>query len=224
MAIKNEEVTQVNIVLDGLELLRSDKEINELRNTYADAKLDGQLGRLNAQTSSLTQGRLVSLPRQRISMHLFPSQSIIRRDYPESDEDLGYLARLAAHAVQITGKEEQTLESFGVEVELNYHQDSGETVLKYLSERLFPNGLTLPIPDVNLEGALVKLVYRDDESLLRVALNPYLGEVETSRIALSIGVAKDTDQVPTVDELTELLKKARKLAKDYPPFLDNRSA
>ena len=221
MAVTTPEVVKANIVLLGQRLLRVAEEIESFKRTVGtDVQLAGVGMGVNVQTGIAGPGLTLILNRDRITLDLSPSQSVINRDYPLR-EDLARLAEVAGKAISNTSGEEQDLRAFGFNIELVFDQDSDFPAFDYLSRRLFDvDGLGSE--GWQFIGGAGKLIFGDGGRRWTFALEPRFGDETESRVFLSVNLHKARQSPPTVDEIRSSFEELWDEVYDFAQRLDEK--
>ena len=221
MAVTTPEVVKANIVLLGQRLLRAAEEIESFKRTIGtDVQLAGVGMGVNVQTGIAEPGLTLNLNRDRITLDLSPSQSVINRDYPLR-EDLARLAEVAGKAISNISGEEQDLRAFGFNIELVFDQDSDSPAFGYLSRRLFDvDGLGSE--GWQFIGGAGKLIFGDGGRRWTVAMEPRFGDETESRVFLSVNLHKASQSPPTVDEIRNSFEELWDEVHDFVQRLDEK--
>lgn len=159
MAITIRNVLNANVVLAGISLLNTPSELKAFMDginvdeVVSNASLQSREPSPNADAE-----RTFSLGKERITLDISLSRSILGRDYPEW-EDLERLAEVAGHAIAKTDLLGRSPHAFGYNLELVYTQRSGQPAGRYLAERLFaPQSVLGMVPA--LGSAILRLGVR----------------------------------------------------------------
>ena len=204
MAVTTPEVIKASLVLVGLHLLGTPEQIESFKRAIGtDVQLSGVGMGVNMQTGVAEPGLALALSRDRITLDLSASRSMINRDYP-SREDLPRLAEVAGQAISNTLVAEQQLRAFGFNVELIFGQQSAATAFEYLSKRLFDVG---PLGNEGWQfvGGAGRLVFNDIGRRWTISLEPRFNDETESRVFLSVNLHKAEHTPPGEGEIRDSL-------------------
>lgn len=180
MAVRVEDVLQVNLILVGINLINTQEELDALRR-------DVGVEIVTAEASLGTElvERTHDLNRDRIKVRSTPERTAIAREYPE-ETDLGRLARVAGLAIENTDLAGQELRALGYNVELVYEPDSEEPALKYLASHLFKTSLLRD--DAKIFGGAARLFYTKGDHTWQARLEPRLNDDATTKIFAALNL------------------------------------
>lgn len=202
MAANIEDVLRVNFVLVGFPLLSTQEETDAFRQAVGTEIAMAGAGLVTNIPSGVTEpGRTFTLNRDRITLDLSTSRSMINRDYP-SREDLTRLSEIADLAIKCTNDTQQP-RAFGFNVDLVFDQDSCAPALSYLGERLFK--ADLGNEGWKLFGGSGKLTFADNNRRWMVTIEPRFGEEDASRVYFSLNLHHNESRLPTKDEIWDSL-------------------
>ena len=205
MAITTSEVIRANLVLVGLRLLSAPEEIDSFKRAIGtDFQLAVSGMSVNIQTGIAEPGFTLALNRDRITLDLSASRSMVNRDFP-SREELPRLAEVAGQAISHTLIEEDQLRAFGFNIELVFDQQSAATAFEYLSKRLFDVG-PLGNEGWQLIGGGGKLIFSDGKRCWTISLEPRFNDEAESRVFVSVNLHKAEGTLPTQGEIRESLE------------------
>ena len=215
-----QDVVSVNLVLVGIGLLNDPGEFERFRSAL-DIDIRLELGLAANVPSGLTEpSRTLTLNRERIALNLSSSRSTISREYPDNS-DLARLAQVAALAIESTDLGGQSSQAFGYNIEMVFNQDTGQSSVQYLGERLFDYG-QLGKEGWDLVGGRGQLIFRNAVGQWTVSVEPRFGEESTSRFFLSLNLHKNEQRLPPEDEITKSLEEIRQEALAFVDRLDKR--
>ena len=219
MAIEFGDVLKADLVLVGFPLLDRPGEIEAFRAEYKEARISGGGVNIDVQSNKAEQGQVVTLDRDRITLELFPSRAVIRREYPTDEVDLTRLAEVAYHAISITAIRGKMLRAYGFNLDLIYDQDSGRPAYGYLADRLLSGGLQ-QMNEWQLSGAATRVTYFSGEDQWQIAIEPRFGDPLTNTVFLNVNLHISASQLPDLDAINDSLKQVWKWAHDFANFLD----
>ena len=213
------DVLKANVVLVGVELLRRDKEFSEFQNAVqTEVAISASGIVIGPQSSNPQPGRQLSLGRDRIVLETSQSRTTINRDYP-SKEGLDRLAEVAGQAIKKSDVSNQALRAFGYNIELVYDQDSGQSALRYLRDRLFPSYLFRDVGWQLIGGAGI-LDFRGDGDSWKAKIEPRLNDPGATRIFLGLNLHKQETNLPNEDDIRASLGKIWEQAQKFAERLD----
>lgn len=221
MAASVQDVLKANLVLVGVGLLSKSEEHTAFVNAVeADVVVSGTGIALGIPAIAPESGRRLTLNRDRITLELFPSRSVIEREYPTLEE-LGRLAQVAGFAIAKTNLSGQGLQAFGFNIELVYNQTSGDSALRYLGQRLFA-----PVFPGNtgqiLVGGAGRLIFEDGEGRWTVTVEPRFGDEAETRVFMSLNLHIVSQKFPEEAEVKSSLEKAWHKAHSFVEHLDQK--
>ena len=220
MAATLQDVVSANLVLVGVGLLNEPAEVEQFRNVL-DLDLRVEVGLVTNVSSGLTESsRTIMLNRERIALNLSSSRSSIACEYPEQSS-LARLAQVAVLAIGNANLSGQIPQSFGYNIEMVFNQDTGQSAIYYLGERLFDYRL-LKKDGWDLLGGRGQLIFRDAIGQWTVTVEPRFGDEATSRVFLSLNLHKNEQRLPEEDEIRGSLEEIWREALAFMERLDER--
>ena len=215
MAVKIQDVLKADIVFAGVGLLRNQQGLDAFTESVgteigADAS--------NSQLGVPVPGLRITLNRDRIVLDLAPERTVITRDYPLS-HDLDRLAEVTALALDNSGPEGGVLQAVGFNIALVYDQDTHQTAVQYLSERLFNKRLSNEI-GLPIQVAEGRLTFNSGEHQIAVTLQPRFGYATTTKVFMSLNLHRETQILPTQQEIKESLREALNNAEEFARRID----
>ena len=219
MTVTIQDVLKANLVLVGISLLNKPADLEKFKDTV-DSEVVGRALIPNISSSVAEAARVFTLQKDRISLDLSPSRSVISRDYPQKD-NLDRLARVAALAISNTDLEGRTSQAFGYNIELVCEQDSGRPAFAYLAERLFAPNFSAN-EGWKLVGGAGKLLFESNGKRWLVSVEPRFGEEASERIFLSLNLHIGGGGLPNEAEITNSLLETWEQAHSFLSRLDER--
>lgn len=221
MAVTTPEVVTASLVLVGLRLLSAPEELESFKSSIGtDVQLAGVAMGVNIQTGIAEPGLTLTLNRDRIKLESSRLRSTINRDYP-SREDLPRLAEVSAQAISNTSIADQHLRAFGLNIELFFDQQSGDTAFEYLSKRLFDVG-PLGNEGWQFAGGAGRLIFNDSDRRWTISLEPRFNDETESRVFLRVNLHKARQTVPAEDEIRISLEETWDEVHNFVQRLDKR--
>ena len=222
MGVKLHHVPSTNLVLVGLDLIATHDETEQFTKS-ADLDLRIDLGHaINIASGETEQSRKLTSELDRIVLEISPSRTTITRQYP-SRNDLARLSQVIATAISCTNLQCRTPRAFGYNIEMTFEQDSGETALAYLGNRLFrsqPPGN----PDWHFVGATARSVFEDVSGQWTIAAEPRANDSTEARVFLNLNFHKTESRLPGEDEINDSLNRIWDEGLAFMNRLDQRSA
>ena len=219
MAIEFGDVLKADLVLVGFPLLDRPGELEEFRSKYKEARISGGGVNIDVQSNKAEQGQVVTLDRDRITLELFPSRAVIRREYPNDETDLEQMAEVAHQAISITAIRGKALRAYGFNLDLIYDQDSGRSAFGYLADRLLSVGVKQK-NDWHFLGAATRVTYLAGDEQWQMAIEPRFGDPLTKTVYLNVNLHKPESQLPELDTIKGSLMKIWEQARGFANFLD----
>jgi hypothetical protein len=193
MAVKIEDILQINLVLVGLSLLNTAQETSNFRRAVGTEVLTTEAGIGNEVVN-----RTHTLSRDRITIAGSPDRTSVIREFPRPDE-LDRLAYVAAMALENTDLSAHELIAFGYNLEIVYEGTPPEQAISYLGKRLFRSDV-LQNGQTNLAGGSAKLFFVKDNRYWQVALEPRLNDQSTTRIFAGVNLHRPEQDVSLLTE------------------------
>ena len=205
MAVRVEDVLSVNVVLVGIELLKTATEV-----AACSAAIGRELHQDGAFLDAVPQaapvaGRVVRLPRERILVEVSALRSRVTKEYPADIDDVALVARVAAQALASATVQEPVVPAHGFNFAMVYSAESGEDALRYLGSRLFAPPAFVPQEWTSL-GGQGKLKFQDGARQWTVTLEPRLQVPNTPKVFLDINLHVSEVGVPQEDEMETQLR------------------
>ena len=219
MSVSDESILKANLVLAGFELLDRPGEFEAFRSIYKEARLSGQGVNVDIRTNVAEQGRTITLDRERIHLELFPSRSMISREFPTGKEDIARLGEVASMAMSVTSVRGKRLQAYGYNLEMEYTQDSGRPANRYLAERLFRSK---PFQTVGLElvSGSGLFVCMEDGNQWSFRLEPRHSDTATAQVFLSLNFHVPKQSLPQDEEITQSLVRVWERAHEFAAAMD----
>lgn len=202
MTAKVQDVLKANLVLVGVGLINNREELEEFdRAVNSEIRIDGGGMMVNAQAMMTEPVRAITIPKDRISLELSPTRSVISRDYPLRD-DLNRLAMVAGRAINSTDLNASKPRAFGFNIELVYDQDSEAPAFGYLAERIFAHDFPIN-KEWKLIGGAGRLLFNNREgNVWTVNVEPRFNDQSTTKVFLTLNLHVDQQRLPNEDEIS----------------------
>ena len=124
-------------------------------------------------------------------------------------------------AVESTDLVDGKPQAFGYNIEMVFNQDTGQSAIQYLGERLFDYG-RLGKEGWDRVGGRGQLIFTGSTGQWTITVEPRFGEESTSRFFLSLNLHKNEQRLPAKDEITTSLEEIWQEAIDFVERLDKR--
>ncbi len=219
MTVEIQDVLNANVVLLGIGLLNTPKELEDFQNSI-NAEVRSAAGAvvLGLQDVSLEAGRKFDLPRERVSLESSSARTTIQREYP-AKADLKRLSDIVCCALKHTDTQGQSPQAFGYNIELVYNQTSGQSAIQYLGQRLFDR-VALVNGDMELAGGLGQILLDSPTGRWTVRVEPRFGEESATRVFMAVNYHRQEHRIPDVDEISRDLQEIWEKANSFATRLD----
>ena len=203
--MKVEDVVSVNIVMVGFPPFDMQEKFDAFRRAVgADLQIAGGGLIANPPPGVPEPSIQLTLNRDRITIDLAPSRSIINRDYP-SREDLGRLSEVIGEFVSNSTYDGSNTQTFGINIRLIFDPESEISAFEYLSSRLFdvePLGST----GWRFIGGAGKLIFDEDGRRWTISLEPRFNDYNESRVFLDSNLHVYGQPLPEKAGIGDLLE------------------
>ena len=205
MAVRVEDVLSVNVVLVGIELLRTADEVEACSAVFGgeliqDAAFVDVVGQMPP-----VRGRALRAPRERLLVEVSERRSRVTKEYPAGIDDVTLVARLASQALAHSTVENPAVSAHGFNFAMVFSDESGEEALPYLGRRIFAPPAFAP-DDWTSFGGQGKLKFQDGVRQWTITLEPRLQAPNTSKVFLDINVHVPEAGVPQEHEVETQLR------------------
>ncbi len=202
--MKVEDVVSVNMVLVGFPPFNAQEEFEAFRRAVgADLQIAGGGLIANPSPGVPEPSIQLTLNRDRITIDLAPSRSIINRDYP-SREDLHRLSDVIGKFLSNSTYDTSRPQAFGINIKLIFDTESEISAFEYLSSRLFdvePLGST----GWRFIGGAGRLIFDEDGRRWTISLEPRFNDYDESRVFLDSNLHVYGQPLPEEAGIGELL-------------------
>lgn len=196
MPVEINEVTTVNLVLVNFEALNNEHGLYRFAEgvkafVSTGQQLDGALS--------------LDIHSERISVLRRPEgNTVIKRDFPASVDELDRLAEVAELVMANTDTQEE-LHTFGFNVEASCTQSSGMPSTRYLAERFFnlrelSNGGLRDFGSTSLD-----LEFSDDDARWRINVRMLENVFEAPNLYVTLNRHHQNQELPDRQAITEML-------------------
>ena len=217
MAVKVRDVSKIDLVLVGIELLKSPEEVQSFRRALG---VDVQMGSGTAtetntgETHPLTA---VALQRERIIVSSFPARSVINKEFPSltrPGDDWDRFAEVAVLAMASSDQANLTPRAYGYNYSSVIEIDHDETAAILLGKRMLTNK-QLGKAEWGLIGGSASMIFSDGDRRWTFNLQPQpFGDPDSKRITcevnLNVGRTRLPDQREIIDSLEEVWTEANR--------------
>ena len=218
MAVTVRDVSKVDVVLLGVELLKS---LDEMRSFRDSADVDVHMGSGTAteastgETHSLTA---VTLQRERIIINSFPGRSFIIKEYPSvcnPDPDWDRLAEVATLAISCTDPAAKDPRAFGYNLALVMDVNQDETAAIFLGNQILTSR-PLGRAGWGLVGGAGSVTFSDGDRRWTFNLQPQpAGDPDSRRITYDVNLHVQDARIPDQREISDTLKEVWTDAKRF---------
>lgn len=223
MTAKVQDVLKANLVLVGVGLLNNLEELEEFDHAVnSELMIEGGGMMVNATGIVPEPMRAITIPKDRVSLELSPSRSVISRDYPSRD-DLSKVAEIAWCAIENTDLKGQELRAFGFNIDLMYNQDSGSTAFGYLAKRMFSPDLSMN-EGWNLVGGAGKLLFNREGNVWTVNVEPRLADQDTHRVFMKLNLHINDREIPDGEKIRRFLEEIWDQAHNLVNMIDGHAS
>lgn len=223
MAVELQDILKANLVLLGLDLLKTEEELAAFRRDVGMEVVDRPLPNINVSPGNTVTPRALTLDRERTVLEMSPIRTVVHRNYPDvKDFDrISEIAALAIDKTDLTGSEPTVL--CGYNLDLVFSQDSDPSAFTYLADRLFDVGLSQGL-EWPLSGGSADLVFVDPaRHQWTFTVQPRAFDPSGASVYLSLNRQIDSPQpIPHKDEITQSLLECREQAIKFMSVLDGR--
>ncbi len=223
MGITTREVLGADLILIGVDLLDSQQTLDHFR-SLTDPDLQVEAGLTTEMPSGITNpSRTVSLSRERMVLFLSSSRSSITKEYP-SKQELERLSEVAAHAINCSDLGGKKPQAFGYNISLVYEQNSGESALQYIGNRLF-RSQSLTREHWGFTGGTGTLSFNskssEGETLdWTVHVRPRSTDRTSNRVFLGMNLHNNSQRMPNEAEISSTLRNIWREANEFINRLD----
>ena len=205
MAVRVEDVLSLNVVLVGIELLKTAPEVDA-----CSAAIGRELIQAGAFIDTLAhmppvRGRVLRSPRERILVEVSELRSRVTKEYPAAIDDVALVARVAAKAIANTSVQESVVSAHGFNFSMVYSPESGEDALRYLGRRIFAPPAFVPEGWSSL-GGQGKLQFQDEVRQWTITLEPRLQASNTSKVFVDVNLHVPEAGFPQEEQMETQLR------------------
>ena len=206
------EVSFVGLQVNILEEPEQKREF--VTRSDAEVEFEPRIGLIASDLSGAIGGRdRFVFERERIDIELKPDErrNVITRRFPERLDDLerfSEILNLALSISDLSGSELGVEIGYGYNIQLVFAQDSHESSLAYLADKMIDPTLSERISE-DIFGALSTIYFRDDTRYWTIRFEPRYADQEALKVYMSINyhVAHPDDTFPKdTEEIQAALK------------------
>ena len=218
MTVTVQDMLKSDLVLVGVELLKSPTEANRFRELVkADVRMGTGLA-TNEASGETHPMRSFNLNRDRIILNSLPDRSSLVKEYPSLDTPQGEwdrMAEVATYAIESTGEENRIPRAYGYNCEWVFEIDDQETAAGFLGS--CPLNQDTPVKEGwGLIGGGATLMFNDGSRRWTFQAQPRPnGDPESKRIFLGLNLHIDEPRTPSQDEIRLSLAEIYEAADDF---------
>ena len=217
MTVEVRDVSKVDLVLVGVELLKSPEEVRSFRRALGVEVQIGSGTATEANSGETHQLTAVALQRDRIIVTSFPARSVIIKEFPSltrPSDDWNRFAEVAVRAIDSSDQSNLTPTAYGYNYSSVMEIDHDETAASFLGKRILTNQ-QLGKPGWGLIGGGASMIFSDGDRRWTFNLQPQpLGDPNSKRLTfevnLNVGRTSLPDQREIIDTLDEVWTEANR--------------
>lgn len=223
MSTNLREIINVSMVLLNHDLLDDNAKIQEFQQAVdVDVRLEGGMA-ANVATGETHPNRILHLDRDRIALNMSKPRSVITKEFPAPtslDEDLSRFAEVAEQAFIIADLSKEVQYDFGYNADIVFDQDSGQTALEFLGERLLNHSIFSGVGRQFVGGACRVTVKDEHGRQWNYTLEPRAGDLRRRRVFVGTNLHNDQRRLPDKREITDAIGEVVNSVKDLMRRLD----
>ena len=208
MAVTVREVLKADLVLVGVELLKSQTEIGEFQRALRSDVLIGSATVPSSITGAARPVTALALQRDRIFLQSFPDRSVVSKEFPSLDDPTQEWARLAevtTYAIANTNKADLNPRAFGYNLASVYDINLESSAASFLGDRMLTD---TPLGNTGWEliGGAGAAIFKDGNRRWTFNLQPQpVGDPDSKRIGFDLNLHLEEPRIPTQDEISDTL-------------------
>ncbi len=224
MTVKIQDVLKADLVLVGVELLKSSPEVDRFRQSLgADFRVGTGLA-TNESSGETHPMRSFALQRDRITLNSLQDRSMVVKEYPSlasPQTEWDRMAEVTTYAIESTDESNRKPRAFGYNCEWIFEITDDQTAASFLGSRLL--GRDIPARETwGLIGGAGTLMFSDGNRRWTLQAQPRPnGDPESKRIFLGLNLHIDEPRTPTLDEIRSSLAETWDAAEDFMARLRN---
>ena len=135
------------------------------------------------------------------------------------DEELSRFAEVAEQAFTITGLPKEIRYDFGYNADVVFDQDSGQTALEFLGERLLNHSIFSEAGRQFVGGAC-RVTVTDEHGQWNYTLEPRSGDLQRRRVFVGTNLHNDQQRLPGKEEISNAIGEVVNSVEDLMRRLD----
>lgn len=208
MTVRVREVLKADLVLVGVELLKSVTEIQQFRSSIGVTVHVGSGAATNAATGTTVPAAAVALQRERITISSFADRTTVVKEFPSLDDpgpDWRRFARVATLAHEATEDASENARAFGYNFGFVFDVDSEQSAPDFLARRTL-SGHPLGNPAWELIGGAVMMMFGDGSRRWTFNIQPQpAGDPASTMLALDVNMHVEEPRIPEEQEIDSAL-------------------
>ena len=208
MTVKVREVLKADLVLVGVELLKSATEIQKFRASVGVPVDVGSGTATDAATGATLPVTGVALQRERITISSLPGRTMVVKEFPSLEDpgpDWHRLAQVVTRAIETTDVVNKNPRSFGYNFGFVFDMDSRESASNFLARRTLTDR-PLGNQEWGLIGGAVMMMFGDGSRRWTFNLQPQpTGDPTSKTLICNVNLHVDEVRTPAEDEIDRTL-------------------
>ena len=208
MTVTVREVLKADLVLVGVELLKSATEIQQFRSSIEVTVHVGSGTATDAATGTTLPATAVALQRERITISSLPDRTTVVKEFPSLDDpgpDWRRFAQVATLAYEATDDVSKNPRAFGYNFKFVFDIDSEQNAPNFLAQRMLSQR-PLGNQEWELIGGAVLLMFGHGSRRWTFSLQPQPeGDPSAKILALDVNLHVEEPRAPDENEIRDAL-------------------
>ena len=221
MPTKLREIINVSLVLLNNDLLVDNTQIRKFQQAVdADVRLEAGMA-ANVATGETHPNRTLHLDRDRISLNLAKPRSVVTKEFPSLNslgDELSRFAEVSAQAFRFTGLGDERCD-FGYNADMVFDQDTEQTALEFLGERLINHDI-FTRSGREFVGGTCRVMVRDEFGQWNITFEPRSGDLQRRRVFVGANLHNEQQTLPDKTEIESSFGKVVDRVKELMLSLD----
>ena len=207
-----DDIVESSVVFVGLRLLSTTPEQRSFIDQCGSEVTKDVAIDINIDGAPSAQGnvQIFKLNRERIIIESSQQRTVIKMEYPSSDDeahtsaDLHRLAQIADLAVRSTSIRSRPPPAFGYNIIVLYDLDDGQTAIESIGSRLFKSSLGRDrsldlIPGARFRGGMCTLLFDEGPTRWTVTIEPRFRRPSSKKVYLNVNYHSARQEIPDED-------------------------